>query len=735
MGLLSLVGIQSLFPLLSVGFVTNDDLKLSNAVLDRGIRGAATVLWSFTRRDGRLDIAQMASWYLPFAFDSFVYFKAVSLTAIAADILLFGWFLRRLLGSGAAFYLAVLLVLVGLQNSWEHTPLVAFPGLFTFTFAYLLGSFLAFQHYLERRSAFAVAASAGLFLLTIASYEMYLIYVPVFFGLALLAGRTPGRALRAMALHLFAVAVHLTAWSVSHAHRTGNYAGVTVAQGLDLDKVAQVVWQFSVSSLPTYLFFSAKYDYLLDAARRTSALPGLLSWLTAGAIVKALIAGGVYVFLLARARSEAAPLGPRRVLALLAAALFFFFAPSVLPGLTVRYQEEVKQQLGMQCSYFSLFAAVLGAVALLLGLARLPVRPAVRWLWIVATALPLMAASVVVDYTNAAVGEWQARGRERFVAVNRFLRSPAYDKVAPDSVIYAPSLWRSIATINFVGAAIDPAPSLAAQYRNFWTFYFTKRGGKPVSVTDRLESIPANMGRFFVLRQVRAGTGRYLVFASAERSQQSPGLLLTDFALIYDLSALEGGLVGGSLAETGGRPVTVGLVSGETVSTSERFLLELGNHFQRLGPERRMAVQAERPAIDVDSVFLAPSAPADLTVVKSSGWMEDGWIGAEAHATLPLREPSRLVLDAYVPDYVFRQVGFESLTLGLEVDGVPVLKRVVSAGGRMRLEANLDPSSPGDLTVRCGPVHRPMTFGIAPDSRELCMVVERVVLRRRERGE
>src|SRR6185295_3691089 len=62
--LLAVIAIQTLFPLLSVGLVTNDDLKLANAALDRGARGVASVLWSFTRRDGRLDLAQILSWYV-----------------------------------------------------------------------------------------------------------------------------------------------------------------------------------------------------------------------------------------------------------------------------------------------------------------------------------------------------------------------------------------------------------------------------------------------------------------------------------------------------------------------------------------------------------------------------------------------------------------------------------------------------------------------------------------------
>jgi hypothetical protein len=735
--LLAVIGVVALFPLLQVGFVTNDDLKLSAAVMDRGLVGAAAVLWGFTRRDGRLDIAQMASWYLPFAFDSFVYFKAVSLAAIVADLLLFAAFARSVLGGSRAFYMALLLALVGLQNSWEHSALVAFPGLFTFTFAYLLGSFLAFQGYLRQGRVRWAVLSAALYLLTICSYEMYVLYVPVFFGLAWLAGRSPTHALRCMLLHLAGLAAYLVAWGMSHAFRLVDYPGVTIARGLELRRVGEVVWQFSISSLPSYFFFSPKYEFLLKTYRRVAGFEGLMASLDAGALVKALLVSGLFAYLM-RPASDFETRSRSRLAALLGAGAAYFFVPLLLPALTERYQQEVRQQqLGMQCTYFSLFAWVWFAVVLLLHVSGPGASPLLRRIVTGVGAVVLAFVSLAVDYTNGAVSEWQGRGRERFETIDAFLESPGFAAIDEGSLIYAPTLWRSIATINFMGSAIDPRPSPNPVYENFWTFYFSKRSGKRVTVAERPERIPPSMRGFFYLRHGRPGAGRgqYLVFAWVERGKESPDRFMSDLAMVYDHSAWTAKVVGGSVAETGGEKVAVGLVGNGSEKTGEDFLFDVGTHYLDLGHFQRSAVQAEGPFIDVDTVFLAPSMRVESRVLKRNGWEADGWIQAEARAILQAQEPSRLVLEGYAPDYIFKTAGIRTLTLTAEVDGTAVGSRVLTAGGRFILEGNV-PHGSSELVLRCGPVHNPQTIGVSPtDDREICLVIARAALRKREAGE
>jgi hypothetical protein len=735
LALLALIGVQTFFPLLPVGLVTNDDLKLANAARDRGLQGVASVLWAFTRRDGRLDITQILSWYVPFARPGFAYFKTVTLAAIVADIVLFALLVRSILRTRVAFVLALLLALVGLQNSWEHCPLAAFPGLFTITLAYLLASLLAFQRHLGTSAWPWLAASAALFLVVLCSYEMYVIYLPVFVGLALLAGRSPRETGRILAWHLAAVALFLAAWLTSHHLRVGNYPGVTLAP-LDLGRIAHVVWQFSVSSLPPYFFFHEKYEALFRNDSRAWGLDGLRIWLHAGALVKAALVGGIYAFVMLRPVAVAAA-RRRRLAAMLAAGVVYFFAPSVLPALTRRYQDEIQQQLGMQASYFSSFAWMWTAAVLLL-LASQTLRGVVRRVFVGATAAVLMCASVFVDYTNAGVAQWQGQGRARFEMVDAFLATPDYAAVPEGAIIYAPSLWQTVGTINYVGTAIDPRPSPDERYENFWTFYFTVRGGKRVSVTDRLERIPPGWRGFYFLRHARPGAagGEYLVFAHVERGSPSPHRLVSDRVVAYDRSSWVSRMIGGTVVDTGGAPVTVGVVGGPRTETAGPFLFDVANHVYKLGILERCGVATPDDVIDPESVFLAPGLPApDGVLVKTAGWLLDGWIGAEARANVRVRAPARLVLAAYAPDYIFKRAGASAVTLTLELDHRVIATRSVTQGGRFRVEANVAAGMAGELVVRCAPVHTPRAVGQGADDRDLCVLIERAEVRAREPGE
>jgi hypothetical protein len=730
--LIALIAVQTLFPLLEVGLVTNDDLKLRNAALDRGARGAAAVLWGFTRRDGRLDIVQMLSWYVPFARDNIVYLKTVTLGAIVADLLLFALFTGSVLRSRKAAFLALLLALVGLQNSWEHSPLTAFPGLLTLTFAYLLGSFLAFQRYLEGGKRRWQLASAGLFLITIASYEMYLIYAPVFFGLALLAGRSWRPTLRSLGWHLAAIAIQLAAWLTSHALRTGNYRGITLAPAFDLGRIATVLWQFSVSSLPSYFFFSAKYDYLIHSYQGRSGIQGLLSALTAGAVLKAALVTGIYVFLMRTPADETA--APRRVrpTLLFGAAVVYFFAPSLLPALTVRYQEEATHQLGMQFSYYSLFAWIWICLPLLLAAPRMG---RLRRPFTAVTALALAFASLAVDYTNAMVAQWQAPGRDRFWLVDEFIRTSDYAAIPEGAIFYAPSLWKTSGTLNFMGSAIDPRPSQDPKYDNFWTFYFTHRGGKRVVVADRLERLPAGKGFLFLRQaQVRHGQGQYLALAWIPRPGAPGDPLVSDQVTFYSRSFGTAAVIAGAVAPPAS-PTIVELGGGAKRETTNLFLFNVGTHFYRMGGLDRSAVSTERPALDVERAsLLTGGVPEENNVIKSTGWLLDGWIADEARATLRPTEPSLLTVDGFAPDYIFKTGGIAAVTVTLELDGAVVATARATRGGRFRIEANIEARGEGALVVRCGPLHSPRSAGFGVDDRALCVVIDKLTLARREPG-
>jgi hypothetical protein len=305
-------------------------------------------------------------------------------------------------------------------------------------------------------------------------------------------------------------------------------------------------------------------------------------------------------------------------------------------------------------------------------------------------------------------------------------------------MIYAPSLWRTVATINFMGTAIDPRPSMDSRYENFWTFYFGARGRKRVIVADRLERIPPEVKGFFYLKYVQTGNDRaqHLIFASVVRGKEIPGRLVSDMVTVYDRSSWTSRAVGGAIVENAGRPTSVSLAGGPQTETADRFLFDVGSHYRQLRGLQRSAVSADGDLIDVESVFLlAGSTPQAPSVVRTAGWEPDGWIGGEARAKMLDMEPARLVVSAYVPDVVFSKAGIAAVSLTLDLDHVQVAAARVTRGGRFRIEANVDAAGPGELVIRCGPTHSPLALGLSADDRDLCVVIDRIVLRKREPGE
>jgi hypothetical protein len=322
--------------------------------------------------------------------------------------------------------------------------------------------------------------------------------------------------------------------------------------------------------------------------------------------------------------------------------------------------------------------------------------------------------------------------------VDAFIATPDYAAVPEGAILYAPSLWQTTGTINYVGTAIDPRPSADEKYENFWTFYFTARGGKRVSVTDRLERIPPQWRGIYFLRHARPGAagGEYLVFAHSERSRQSPTRLVSDRVVVYDRSSWVSRMIGGTVVDREAAPVTVGVVDGARAETTGLFLFDVANHIYKLGILERCGVATQDDVIDPESVFLAPGLAApDGVVVKTAGWLLDGWIGAEARAHIAARAPARLVVGAYVPDYVFKKAGASAVTVSLELDRAVIATQSVAQGGRFRIEANVAEGTAGELVVRCAPVHSPQAAGLGDDDRDLCVLIETVELRRREAWE
>jgi hypothetical protein len=162
-----------------------------------------------------------------------------------------------------------------------------------------------------------------------------------------------------------------------------------------------------------------------------------------------------------------------------------------------------------------------------------------------------------------------------------------------------------------------------------------------------------------------------------------------------------------------------------------------------VGKLERSAVQGDGALIDAATVFLASGAMEKKRITTTTGWQGDGWIGSEARALLTVDAPSRLVLVAYAPRYIFSKAGTTGITLTLLLDGREIATRRVTADGPgaeggviANVQATVPAGGPAELVIRCGPLFEPKTLGVDPnDARQLCLLVDKLFVRDLETGE
>ena len=740
------IGLVTLAPLLNVGIVVNDDLKASSAALDGGLSGFFSMLWNMTLHYGRMHFFKIFTYYLPFAVDSFVYFKIVTLAALVGCLLLFSFFLRLLFESRKMFYMGLLLSLACLQISWEHNAIVSFAGLHTISLLYLLLSFITYLRYLREAKRACLWMSVILYALVLFPYEMFLIYAPVYFLLGLWERKSWRESLRKMVPHMLCLALFFLASFAFSYYRSADYPGATVNMEFHADRIWQVTWQFSKASVPGYFYLNSKYKALMDSYRDVPGQMSLFNSLQVSWIIKALLVAAVSWLLMRR--EELNRLGLNRSYGfLLAAGIAYFFLPSLPLGLTEHYQSAVITggQLGMQTTYYSYFSFLWIAVLLLMAFSTLvsrlkPVYAKLGYPLLACPVVLLAIASLVDDFTNYYVGKEQEKAGYRWKLVDQFLKSPAYSAMPSGSVIYAPSLFRPVATVDFGGQAIDPTPPGKANlYANYWNFYFNLRGKKPVTVLDPALPAPYNPQGFYYLNYLTEpnSTAQSLVFCKIQPHPESfpSGVLLCDRAHIYDRSPRSSLLIGG-LVQVSDETATVRIENGVLFETKEIFLLEADyRNFSYLKDVKELVITADKLAIRADSILIAsgqeppPVFEGRLELTKLTGWFNDNWIGPQATARVIIRTPKRLLITGFVPSEVFEALRWPEIGIKIKLDGVPIWSMSVQKGETFQLDEMLPGGLEHLLTIECDRYFVPSETGLGSDPRNLSAVITRIELK------
>ncbi len=193
--------ILSLSPLLQSGYF-NDDM------LNSQVKGIIdTDNWSlldFTAHYFKAWIANQGrfyplAWYLYAVFyyiDSVFAYKLCILIFICGDIIVFAFFLKRLIRKTNVTYLSVILLPLLFQFRNYHDPVLSYHFLLQIVFLYSTASLLCLQKSIEEHSRLYAVFSVMLYMAAILTYEITCVFFTLFFVVALIKTRSWLRALK-----------------------------------------------------------------------------------------------------------------------------------------------------------------------------------------------------------------------------------------------------------------------------------------------------------------------------------------------------------------------------------------------------------------------------------------------------------------------------------------------------------------------------------------------------------
>jgi hypothetical protein len=470
--LIAVLALVTFAPLLRSGLTTTDDLLIA-----LGQREGSQLPWLYNAQiTGRLGHA-LTGWLNTLAYAGGHYWpsKVLSLLMLLGSMGAMCVAVQAIAADRALTLLAATLFFAFVQNNWEHNLLTSFPVVLPLALTCFWLAVAAWSVTLQGRRRWRWLSTA-LFTLTFPVYEIFLVYTIVFplMSLATAAGPIRARLMAAVRTpHPYAALVYVAAAALFRV--TMQTSGGREMMAVELYTVnaspldmAQVLWQYAISSLPLYFYRAYRhifYDIYQGFGGFRGQVTDLFEVVEPAWIVKALIVGYLAAVLLQR-RGDVQRRGTLLMIG------FVVFWLTNLP-LSVASKYQLWVQNGSE-AYLTAYPVFLGAVLLFVlagdGLMRVwgRGRRAVR---VTAISLGVVAGIIAwgVQFANAHVAFAQQRMFYKWAAVDVWMAGPSFAALPDGSVVLAPTLFEG----NDAGTHV---------YSDYWTRYVRAHSGKRVDV-------------------------------------------------------------------------------------------------------------------------------------------------------------------------------------------------------------------------------------------------------------
>jgi len=718
---LSIIAIASLFPILHVWIVNNDDIHLANAALGGGFKEVLQGTWHLTASQGRLHLGKMLSMYLPVVFDNFVYYKVISYISLVLCVLLFSLLCKSVFYSTTSGLLAGLFTLTWLQNSLGPSPVTSHTGLWTFELCYFFLSTLLFiKSQQNNASKIYIYASAALYLKVLLSYELFILYLPLYVLLSLKKEKNLKKSLRDCLPFFCTIAIFLLIYLGFQLFKTTNYPGATIGDLSQFKRIAQVIWQFSISSLPTYFFFNSHYQDLFRWFNDGAGIHFFLNGIQASWIIKAMLAGWLFVHLAQRQSNQSFPKGQALILYLISG-VYFFFSPPFLPSLTTHYQNLVAGgTLDNSSTFFCFFAFIFLAV-LATGMIANIKRKQLRDIILGGATILIACSSLMVDCSNYYIAKIQTFASSRWRIIDQFLASPEFHKIPAGATIYSPTLFTPFISLHFVGR--EPYNTKDGKiFVNYWTKYFSCKGGKRIILKDNDVGLPASF--YYMKYEQDINTkNQYLLLSHILPSSQSKPMakeFYSDKIIVFDQSPRQSFILGGRIKTSGQAATTpkkvkiIAEITGKQKAARQAgsyanniFLLPIKVAATPTTTDlTKITITAPQPAIISDSIFFIATGITPLSIGhlpplrKLTGWYPDKWIKKEATIELHTDKSQTFHLKGFVPATALKKFPAESIKISLLLNNKIIGQIIRKQEGLFSTAVNIPAHTDSVLTIK-----------------------------------
>lgn len=508
--LIFLLTILAIFPLFSTGFTTKDDMQLYLHHVQIGV--SYNSLLSYIQTIGFRPFAYIF-FSVPYIFDSFFWFKLTQIVALILSLGSLSYLIYIITKNKNVALLSYSLLIGFIQTSWGHNILTSYPFAFHFSLSLIFISLILFYNYLNSNKQIYLYFSITLYFVSLLSYETHCFYSILFVLLTLLHTDNLKSLIKKPFIVSFLYPLLATIFIIFYFSLKvsigNNYAGTTLDLS-NLSATISVLWQYSISSIPSYIYSNTNLPYITlgrDFFYHTEI--GLLNVLKSVTIENYVLSFLISVLTFKLIQEYSTKL--KVFLILGSTSIIFVFLPNLPLALTSKYQEWVANgDLTYTMTFYSFIAFIVFIISIIGIVYHYLQNSYQKKIFAFSISTLFFLVSLFNTYGNQIIFKTQELSHNKWKAIDNFLDTTYFKQLPKNSILFAPSLTK--------------AYSIAATDKKYWQNYIQYKTKQKVIVEDKIQNLVKYKNKpIFYLRfnQNYDSKMQYITLSSIKNIQQN----------------------------------------------------------------------------------------------------------------------------------------------------------------------------------------------------------------------